>query len=208
MVIYVKNFLKSAFIFFLCASIFFGCSYFYLYKSLEKTKKVTGETEDKVPYYELPDNCGLRFFMPGEREIIISLDFTEEIAYIININKENGLKGSYAGYTVDYDFTLDYSVLSELFDRLGGLDLKNNGEELRFTGVQVCDRLCTNNSANFHFEVVCAVCERIAQSGFSADDFVYLLENSDTRLTVPVCIYWQPHLEKMFANAVFVNWVI
>ena len=208
MVIYVKNFLKAAFIFFLCGSIFFGCSYFYLYKSLENTKKVTGKTDENVPYYELPDNCGLRFFMPGGQEIIFFLDFTEEISYIININDKNGLKGSYAGYTLDYDFTLDYSVLSELFDRLGGLDLKSDDGVLRFTGVQVCDRLCTDNSEEFSFEVVCAVCERIAKNGFSGDDFVYLLENSDTRLTVPVCIYWQPHLEKMFANAVFVNWVI
>ena len=204
----MKKFFKLALFFFLSASIFFGCSYFYLQKSLEKTQKPVEKSQENIPYYETPESCGLHFLLPAERELLIFLDFTEEMSYIIDIDKNNGGKYTYAGYSLDYDFSLDYSVLSEIFDRLGGLDLKSENETLRFTGVQVCDRLCTDSSKEFSYEVISAVCEKIAQNGFSNDDFVYLLENTDSTLTMPVCIYWQPYIEKMLANAVFVNWVI
>ena len=201
----MKSFLKAALVFFVCASIFFGCSYFYLNRSLKNAQKPAGETEENIPYYETPENCGLRFFLPGEKEVLFFLDFTEEIAYIIIIDENNGLKGDYAGYTVNYDFTLDYAVLSEFFDRLGGLDLEIEGEPLRVTGVQVCDMLCTNSSKEFSASVIRAVCERIAQEGLTNDDFVFLIENGNTGLTLPVCIYWQNYLEKTLANAMFVN---
>lgn len=204
----MKKFLKYASVVLICALIFFGCSYFYLNKNLKTAEMPAGKNRENVPYRETPENCGLRFFLPGKKVMLIFLDFTEQISYIINIDSNNTAGNAYAGYGFSYDFTLDYSVLSELFDRLGGLDLDINGEALRLTGVEVCDRLCRDNSGNFAFNVANAVCGRLAADGFSGDDFVYLLENSGTNLTVPVCIYWQPHIKKMFANAVFVNWVI
>ena len=201
----MKKFLKTAFIVFLCGSLFFGGAYFYLYKSLENAQKPAGKTEENIPYYELPENCGLRFCLPGRKDMLIFLDFTEKIAYIITINKNISLKDGYAGYSADYDLTLDYPSLSELFDRLGGLDLESEGELLRFTGVQVCDGLCTDPSGEFRREVARAVCVKIGQNGFSSDDFAFLLSCSGTGLKMPVCIYWQPYLKEMFANAVFVN---
>ena len=204
----MKKFFKIALVTFLSASIFFGCSYLYLQKSFENARKPAENKQENVPYYEAPENCGLRFFLPGNKEILIFLDFTEEMSYIINIDKYNGSKYGYAGYSFDYELNLDYSVLSEIFDRLGGIDLKSDGTEFRFTGVQVCDKLCTDNSDEFSYEVIRAVCKRIAENGLSDDDFVFLLQNADTKLTMPLCIYWRSYIKKMFANAVFVNWVI
>ncbi|MBO4734483.1 MAG: hypothetical protein J5662_08405 [Clostridia bacterium] len=203
----MKKFFKIALTFFLSASIFFGCSYFYLYNSLKKTEKAAEKKQENIPYYETPVSCGLHFLLPAGKEILIFLDFEERIAYIIDINKNAVAEEGYAGYGFDYDFHVDYAVLSALIDRLGGIDLTVNNEPLRFTGVQVCDALCKNTSPEFPFETVFAVCERISQNGFSSDDFVFLIENSETTLTVPVCIYWQDYIKDMFADAVFVNWV-
>lgn len=204
----MKKYLKISFVIFLCACVFFAGSYFYLYKNLQNGEKTAGTKKDDVPYYEVPENCGLHFLLPAGREVLFFLDFEKEISYIINIFEHTDLKSSYAGYSFDYCFTVDYTVLSALVDRIGGLDLRSGDETLRFTGIEVCDALCKNSSPEFSFEVITSFCDRIAQNGFSGEDFVYLIENTETKLTVPICLYWQDYIKDMFSNAVFVNWVI
>lgn len=204
----MKKYLKLSLIIILSASVFFGCSYFYLYKSLEKNQKNVDNKQENVPYFETPENCGLHFLLPAGKELLFFLDFEKEIAYIINIDKPYNKAKEYLGYPLDYRFTLDYPVLSVVFDRLGGLELESEGEVLRLTGIQVCDALCRDTSGDFFRETVTAVCKRISQNGFSGEDFIFLIDNTETNLTVPACLYWQDYMSNMFTNAVFVNWVI
>ena len=204
----MKKYLKTSFIIFLCGCIFFAGAYFYLNKNLESKNKAADTKKEDIPYSEVPENCGLHFLLPANREVLFFLDFEEKISYIINIYEKANYRSGYAGYSFDYTFTVDYSVLSALIDRIGGLDLISGEETLRFTGIQVCDCLCTNGSPEFYYEVTNSFCDRLAQNGFSGEDFVFLIENTETGLTVPVCLYWQEYIKDMFANAVFVNWVI
>lgn len=204
----MKKYLKVGFVIFLGACVFFTASYFYLYGNLQSVEKAADTKKDDVPYSEIPENCGLHFLLPAGREVLFFLDFEKEISYIINIFENKGSEDNYAGYSFDYGFTVDYTVLSALIDRIGGLDLRCGDETLRLTGIEVCDALCKNSSPEFSFEVIVSFCDRIAQNGFSGEDFVYLIENTGTELTVPICLYWQDYVKDMFANAVFVNWVI
>lgn len=203
----MKKYFKTAMAFFLSAAMFFCCSYLYLNNSL-KNERQADKKQQNIPYSETPENCGLHFLLPAGRELLFFLDFEQEISYIIDINKNTTYKNDYAGYSADYNFTLDYSVLSDIFDRLGGLDLVIENEELRFTGIQVCDLMCKNTGDDLSLKIVTAVCARLAENGFSGDDFVYLIENSDTDLKMPVCIYWEDRIKSIFSNAVFVNWEI
>ena len=203
----MKKYLKISIILFLSVTVFFGSSYLYLYQNLKGQQQPADEKQDDVPYFETPENCGLLFYLPNDHKVLIFLDFEQEISYIISINVDD-VSDSYVGYPIDYRFEIDYYLLSMLFDRLGGLDLSTDDELLRFTGIQVCDIICKNPTNQALYEIISQVCVRISQNGYTIDDFTFLIENSKTNLTVPVCFYWQDNINKLFSNAVFVNWEI
>lgn len=203
----MKKYLRLAIILFLSALTFFGCSYLYLYKSLENEKKAADTKEERIPYTEIPENRGLLFNISGDTAVLFFLDFSEEISYIIRVDNYNSASDDFVGYSIDYKFDMDYYVLSSVFDHLGGLDLDIDGEDLRYTGVQICDILSTA-TPDIHFKVISALCARISENGFSSDDFIFLIENTRTSLTVPECIYWQEFMKNIFSNVVFVNWEI
>ena len=46
---------------------------------------------------------------------------------------------------------------------------------------------------------------KIAQNGFSKKDFLYVIENSETNLTVPDCYYWSDSIEAVCKTVVIVN---
>lgn len=204
----MKKYFKFAIILFLSGFLFFGASYFYLYSSLKSEQKAANIKEDNIPYAETPENRGLLFNLPGDKKVLIFLDFGQEISYIVNINNNNAILGDYAGYPIDYKFDLDYYVLSGIFDRLGGIDLEAQGELLRYTGVQVCDLINNGVSPDIPIKIVSSLCRKIYENGFSTDDFVFLIDNTNTALTVPECFYWQKYIKSLFSNSVFVNWEI
>ena len=83
-----------------------------------------------------------------------------------------------------------------------------DGEVLRYTGVQVCDVLSTADMPDITLKIITALCTRISENGFSSDDFIFLIENTRTSLTVPECMYWQGFMKNIFSNVIFVNWEI
>lgn len=204
----MKKYLRLAIILFLSALIFFGSSYFYLYRSFENEKKAADIKEEKIPYGETPDNRGLLFNIGGDTSVLFFLDFNEEISYIIKIDNYNSTARDYAGYPIDYKFDMDYYVLSSVFDRLGGLDLDIDGEVLRYTGIQICDILSAADVPDIPLKIITALCTRISENGFSSEDFIFLIENTGTSLTVPECMYWQRYMKSIFSNVIFVNWEI
>lgn len=203
----MKKYLRLAIILFLSALTFFGSSYFYLYNSLENEKKTADIKEEKIPYSQTPENRGLLFNINEDKAVLFFLDFSKEISYIIRIDNHSNTVNDYAGYPIDYKFDMDYYVLSSVFDRLGGLDLDIDGEVLRYTGIQVCDILSTAEP-DIPIKVISALCAKISENGFSSDDFIFLIENTGTSLTVPECMYWQEFVKNIFSNVIFVNWEI
>lgn len=203
----MKKYLRLAVILFVSVSVFFGASYLYLYNSLKSEQKAADVKEDKIPYDNTPENCGLLFVMPEDKKLLFFLDFRQEISYIINV-ENNGVSGDFAGYPADYRFITDYYSLAAVIDRLGGIDMEIEGEVLRYTGIQVCDLVFKDCPSDIRFKAVSSLCERISENGFSNDDFAFLIENTKTNLKMPDCFYWQKYIKSIFSNSVFVNWEI
>ncbi|MBO4693182.1 MAG: hypothetical protein J5659_02150 [Clostridia bacterium] len=201
----MKKYFKLALIVFLSATIFFISSYLYLFTSLKGAQKTADKKTDDIPYYENQESCGIMFLFPSGNRMLFFLDFDEEILYIINIYDDYGESDNYVGYSVDYTCEIDYYTLSMLFDRLGGIDLSVDDGTYRLSGIQICDLLCSNESDDFYYEVICAVCSRISDTGLNNDDFLFIVSNCNTDLTMPVCLYWSKYVKHLFTNAVFVN---
>ena len=187
-------------------TVFFLPSYFYLENSLAGGQKAVEKPVYDEPYYEAPENRGLLFFLPDGEKVLFYLDFSEEISYIINISLDNGESIDISRYTADYELHIDSVTLSVLFDRVGGLDLNITGKPLRYTGEQLSDILKQDVSAEFKLSLARAVCNKLAQNGFTDSDFIFLVDHSGTSLDIPTCAEWRKYVRPMFSNTVFINW--
>lgn len=207
-----KIFKKNLKIFFIlisvilcCCTIMIGGAYFYLELSLNTADADT--TESNIPYAApLPDSAGILLTLPDNSGYMVYLDFYGEQVLIAAIENTNEPTTDYFGYPVSYTVKADYNLVEGLIDRLGGLEIYDNGETLRYTGIQVLEKVHSfTNNTDLKKMVVNIFFDRIAEVGFSKGDFVYIIENSDTDLTVPDCYYWPPYLTDIAGNARFIN---
>ncbi|MBR4910345.1 MAG: hypothetical protein IKZ47_03360 [Clostridia bacterium] len=199
----MKNVLKVLLVFLFCTAVFFGSGYYYLTYSLKNGQKTVEEKQENIPYYDPPENCRLDFIVQNGDKLTILLDFYEEIAYIVYINNFNDSLGEYTNYPESYDFNIDFDLFSAIVDRLGGVDIETDDGTFRFTGVQVCDIMAGSQDTEIRREVIRDIVKRVSNRGFSEDDFVCLIENSGSALSLPTCIHWQKYLKSIFKNAVY-----
>ena len=198
----VKLFWKTVLISMLCCAVFVGVGYFYLQSSYTPAQIDT----PSVPYYSsVPENAGVVFDIGGSKTFfylnfealtisVVYADFLEEDAVEIY------------GYGIDYTISTDYSVLAEIIDIGGGIDLDVNGEKLNCTGVQVVDILTTAADFNsLRREVTEKTLKALSCSSFQKSDFLYIIENSDTNLTVPDCYFWSDYFAELCGGARYVN---
>lgn len=199
-----KRALKSAFIIFCGVVVFFAAAYGYLQANLDKPQQA--EIKDyTVPYSTPPqDKCVVCAF-PSGSALLISLNFTEDCIYLANLDDYDFAADSYYGYNVDFTVNLDYEAIAGIIDRIGGINLEASGEILRYTGVQITEILSVNDEEELKTEIITAIFETISKNGFSNSDFVYIIENSNTDLTVPDCFYWSESFSDMCRRVWFIN---
>ena len=109
------------------------------------------------------------------------------------------------GYSIDYSITLDYDIIAGIIDRIGGIELESDGELLRYTGIQVVDLIYTNEPKDAARNIITAIFSAISKNGFSKSDFVYIIDNGNTDLTVPICFDWPLYIKALCRNFSFAN---
>lgn len=201
----MKSKLKKIFIIFFCLCLFFGLSYVYLYFNFNDSVKAADKKDNTVPYRNLPDNTGIAFLIPDSSAVLMYLDFEKECINIINIEQYDSYNRLYYGYNVDFTVEIDYTLIGEIVDMVGGVEISLDGEVMRYTGIQTVDLISTNTDISIKNIIINEIFNRISKNGFSKDDFVYIIENSNSDLSVVDCIYWFTCLDEMFYNINFVN---
>ncbi len=204
-VIFVKSVLKKLFIIFLCLCLFLGLSYAYLYFNFNNDIKATDEKDNTVPYRNLPDNAGVAFLLPYDSAVLMYLDFEKEYINVINIEQYDEYNHLYYGYNVDFTVEIDYPLIGEIVDMVGGVEISLDNKIMRYTGIQIIDFISTNMQSNIKNDIINEIFSRISKNGFSKDDFIYIIENSNSDLSVVDCVYWFTYLDQMFCNINFVN---
>ena len=181
----------------ICSTVFIGIGYFYLDK---KINAVENKTEN-VPYYTaLPSNVGVLFVFCGEPTLCY-LDFEEKIISVIYAEDYNINDGEIAGYKVDFTVEGDYTLLCGIVDNLGGINLETEENIFSFTGIQIKEMLETKPlTEESRVEIAETIFQKISQVGFKREDFLYIIENSKTNLSVPDCYYWAEHMKELCYN--------
>lgn len=182
----------------LCCLIMIGSSYLYLEFSLNSAE--ADGTDSSIPYAApLPDSAGLLVTLPEGSEYLVYLNFSED--YISIANTDNINKDEYDNF---YKIEAEYRFFANMIDRLGGIELYDSGETLRYTGTQILEKIReSSNNKEFVKEVIRKFFYNVTQVGITKEDFVYLIENTKTDLTVPDCYYWPPYIGKIAKNIRF-----
>lgn len=186
-----------------CAGIIFvGGGYLYLNRELSTVENKTYS----VPYYSpAPENAGVMFRI-GQQGVLVYLDFEDNNIRFVYDTKDTPTGGLLYGYTVDYTVESDFDLLSGIVDILGGIELERDGEILRYTGVQVSELLLKNNcDRDLCDEVILKITEKVKNTGFQNEDFLYIIENSSTDLSLPDCYYWREYISALCGNVQIVN---
>ncbi len=195
-------FLKTVGVCVFCLSLFVGVGYFYLDS---KTQTVQNEAPS-VPYYSsVPENAGVLLDIAGSKTLYY-LDFENMTMAVIFADNEAIDNNEIYGYQVDYTVMADYPLLASIVDMAGGINLEAEGEMLSFTGVQVADMLSVSTDFDtLRREVTKKTLDGIRQNGMEKEDLLYIIENSETDLTVPDCYFWADYIKDICKTVRIVN---
>lgn len=185
--------------------IFFFGAYAYLDYNLNQQTAKADEKDFTVPYKSIPDDAGIAFLLPDSSGVVAYLDFENSCINVISIENYDRANNLYYGYTVDFIVETDYQLIGGIVDRVGGVNIEANGEILRYTGVQIIDLISVNPDEDIKAQVITQIFRQISKNNFSKDDFIYIIENSKSNLTVVDCIYWLDYIDEMRSNINFVN---
>ena len=200
-----KSFLIFTGVMLLCCAVMIGSSYLYLEISLKSSDADTAKSN--IPYSApLPDSSGLLLRLPDNSGYMIFLDFSSDSLTMAKIDEVKPEKQEYYGYPVSFTIDADYRALAGIIDRIGGIELHDNGKMLRYTGSQVIDKIhSTTQNSGLIKEVIEGFFQQLCTNGFSKEDFVYIIENTSTDITVPDIYYWPPYIADICENLQFVN---
>ena len=197
----MKKKLKRVFIYFFAvvsaAVVFLLFSAAYLRPQIEKQNAAAEDNSE--PYYTGPKSSGLHFVFEGGKGFFVYLDFKSSKAYfcLTDLQDETRIKDMPVSFIIKSDYTL----LSGIIDRVGGVETIIEGTPGRYTGEQIVEALAQNpQDDELRINIALSVFSKISKNGFSKEDFVYIIENSGTDLLVPDCFYWQDYIKDTLSN--------
>lgn len=203
--LFCKTVFKRAVVIVSSALVFFLGAYAYLDYNLKRQTAEADRKDYTVPYEQKLENAGIAFLLPDGSAVLAYLNFENDCINVINIEQYDSGNDLYYGYTADFTVETDYKLIGGIIDRVGGVNIEIDGETLRYTGIQVIDLISQNSNSGIKNQIIIGVFEQISKNNFSKDDLWYIIENSNSSLTVIDCVYWLDHIGQVCRTINFVN---
>ncbi len=195
-----KIFLVSFTASFCSLLVFITFGFFYLYNT---NKAVENKTE-KVPYYQVPENAGV-VFETLQSKTLFYMDFENKCLSVIYLEETDYEESKY-GYSIDYKIKSDYTVIEEIIDVLGGLDLTSEEGTYNYTGAQVVEIVFkTANIRQLKQTITEKIIEKIGNKGITLEELIYIVENSETDIAMPDCYFWPDYIMELCKNMRVIN---
>lgn len=163
-----------------------------------------GENIIGIDYSTLPSNKGLLFVGENGEGAFLYLDFasTQVQCHLFDENAEDGAAA--LPYFKDYTLYIDSSFLPLLCDRLGGIEMPDqNGENSLYFSAALVELCKKELNAEQRLQLCISFFDKIAKTGLSSEDFMFIIEETNTALSYSVCYDWIPHIKELFCNYVF-----
>lgn len=177
----------------------------FLPLALKNDTSLVGEENSDVPYANAPQSSGVLYLSSDGSGALIFLNFEQQTAAVnlfLNGAKQKALT---VGYEINYTILGNDEFLCELCDRLGGIELNENGVVRRFTGAGLAEKLKGADSILEKAEISEGFFKKISKIGLSNSDFQFIIESTKTNLNFPVCFSWGSVLKDTVTNYIFEN---
>ena len=172
--------------------------------ALNETSPAADE-QSNIPYFSAPQNSSILYLSNDGSGALIFLNFLEQTTSV-NLYLTDAEQSALAsGYEINYTILGNDQFLCELCDRLGGIDLFENGTNYRFTGTGLAQKLSSLNSYLDLLEISEGFFKKISKIGLSNTDLQFIIENTDTNLNFPVLYSWREVLKTTVSHYVFEN---
>lgn len=189
------------------AGIFCVCAFILIVSvSLEKEILVqnTEKKENEVLYFAPEtENAGFFVSFEGGGSEYFYLDFENNRISVMFVDSVETVER--AGYSVYSYILADYDFLSAFIDRFFGVELEQNGEIMRYTGVQATELLAKSTDVGLKEDMIAAVFDRIHNVGFSKNDLVFIIENTKNDLSYPKGYPYIDGFDNLADDVYFVN---
>ena len=156
-----------------------------------------------VPYYSLPENKTILISGESGEGALLYLNFSD-IALVIHLFDKNcEEEAQKLGYIIDYTMTASDKFLCSLCDRIGGIEMGDNGETYRYLGSSLRPLLQKKPSYESMLKISEAFFEKFSKIGLSSADFMFIMENTTTNLNYPTCYDWLDFLPELICNCIY-----
>ena len=189
----------------MCGALFFGAVYGYLYYNLNKKILNTDQKNDDTQYKQLPESKGIGFLLPDSSAVLVYLNFQENCINVVNIGVYDKNNDLYYGYTMDYTVEVTEQIIGGIVDRVGGVNVSVDGQTYRYTGSQITELLASTPNNSIKSQIIAEIFKSVTQNGISKENFVYILQNAKTNLSILDCIYWLDYIDQIRENIVFIG---
>ena len=161
------------------------------------------ENVSGVGYADHPQNRGLFFTDSKGRGAFIYLNFSEIVTQVYFFEENANEEAQKLPYLKDYTFTIDDRFLPSLCDRLGGIEMTDEyGEKSLYFSASMAQFLEKSLNEEKIQKISLSFFEKIAKTGLSSEDFMFIIESAQTDLSYSVCYDWIPHIKEMFSNCI------
>lgn len=204
-VIIVKK--RNYIVIWLCISLSLGifATFGLIFAPLAINSSPAAEEPSSVPYISSPQSSGILYVSESGAGGLIYLNFEQNTTSINLFSDDAEKRALLVGYEINYTIYGNDSFLCGLCDRLGGIDIYENGEFLRFTGAGLSEKLQKISSVSDMAEISEAFFKKISKIGLSNSDFKFIIENTNTDLNFPVCYSWREVLKDTVSCYIFEN---
>lgn len=194
--LFLKTFMICSFI---CVFLV-GVGYFYL----NRTSQKVNSSPQNIPYYQTyPESKGILFSLGGSNTFIY-LDFSDR-KLTVSLTPEESFENQIYGYSHDYTINGDNNLAAFIIDNVGGINLTQNGEKLRFTGNQVCELLKRSDSVELRREIINGITANIAEYGVGDKFISDIINNCETKLKYSECYFWDDYLQDICKNVNYID---
>lgn len=149
-----------------------------------------GDSVSGVDYYSSAQNCGVLCLYEDGSGALLYLDFEKGVLDAEVYNDHAKEQAMTSKFPVNYTLQADSDFLCRFCDRIGGIDLSEGGSKRRYFSASLRQKLAEKTDFDGRVEIISAFFERIAKMGLSSGDFMFIIEETDTNLSYPICYGW------------------
>lgn len=162
-----------------------------------------GENVSGVGYASPPQNQALLITTATEQGALILLNFDDTLTHIYLFEENAEESVASLPYVVTCRMEIPEDFLGRLCDRLGGIDIEQEGKTQRYFSASLSEYAGKSPSKEKMLIISKSFFEKIANIGLSSEDFMYIIELCNTDLTYSVCYGWINNISEMCSNCIF-----